>query len=837
MNRSDNSRPTTPANYSRPGTPSLAIPGQTATPTTPTSKKEKKKSWFGGNKTDSQQSRGPWAWIAGTPQHLPVETNALANGLPVPELWESGPDGNCYVYLFPRSSGRNACFKIDSAVFASSPVLTRLAFGEQYANGVGKLQPLDPRMRNMSLQDPSTPPITPKRNGGLGHTDTISSNSSHQSTATGRMSELSGLSESADTHLYLPIKLNSADSVPSTIVAPQKTKDRTEKDPGAEDLQTLIDIRNFFAFLCGQSLVATERKSSFFHIFMTIAGILKSYEFSNLDGSTFGEVASSSFDLYVDEIGLADVRTSREKTIEGVILGERMKSVLLYNEAFTHAAGKLNDLMALKSHKFELISSVTQNRLARASMDLERRTANIRLTLTDFDFTTLFIGTMSSKTSTERKEGVRFDAWKDGFMGFRKNLLSFYKNKYGAWPPKASSKKNTLETSGLNRLVLRELYGDLSALYDYLADRNELTSRTVDGISIESADTEEPIIRGVRGVLSEYDRSSPPVKPPIPFDLPKLPTLKATRPDFGKDQKKDAKAMQKKVKDDEVDKLLSAASNGDVQKSPFLDMYREMERKAAHSSTVAQMVDLRMGQWIFLYVVLQALPMLACDAPSLKYTHAVEYFLCAAPRSGVPWANPNVAAAAGRQTWFSVGEGGGVVQLPSDVVEHGIEGVYRRSHCWIAAEKWSQVNPAMNSAFHEQEALNLAKSQKRTNTMNTMASTAASEGLPAPPSSASLLAPTPRNRPVSNINNRHSMIGLNLEALPLPHGVTPDGSIPANYMPSPVGTPGSEFPGSAGGMPGPPGGTRPKSVYVADASKTFDSILGSQDTGKKGKKR
>lgn len=98
------------------------------------------------------------------------------------------------------------------------------------------------------------------------------------------------------------------------------------------DLQTLIDIRNFFAFLCGQSLVATPKKGNFFHIFMTVSGVLKTYEFSNLDGSTFGETASGSFDTYVEELGLADVRGSREKTIEGIVLGERMKSVLLYNE-------------------------------------------------------------------------------------------------------------------------------------------------------------------------------------------------------------------------------------------------------------------------------------------------------------------------------------------------------------------------------------------------------------------------------------------------------------------------------------------------------------------------
>ena len=883
MDRSFNSRPTTPNKYSRPGTPTLVLPGQS--PSTPTSKKEKKKSWFGSSKKDGEQNRGPWAWIAGHPQRLPFDTASLVSGRPVTELWENGPDGNCYVYLFPREAGRGASFKIDSAVFASSPVLCRLAFGDAYTS---RQPPLDARMQGVTLYD--TPPATPKRNPGT--TETMSSTSSHQSTAIERMSALSdGSGSSHESHLYLPIKLHSPDKVPAAINTPAKAKDRVEKDPGAEDLQTLVDIRNFFAFLCGQALIATERKSSFFHIFMTIAGILRSYEFGNLDGSTFGEVASSSFDLYVQEIGLGDVRTSREKTIEGVVLGERMKSIYLYNEAFTHAAGKHDDLTALKSPKFEILSGVTQNRLVRAAMDLEKRTASTRLILTDFDFPALFSGIMASKMSVERKEGVRFDAWKDGFLGFRKNFLAYYKHKYGDWPPKASSKKNSLETSGLNRLVLKDLYEDLSSLYDMIADRTQLTSRTVDGVSLESSDREEPTTRGLRSVLSEYDRSSPPVKPPIPFDLPLLPSLKSTRSDFGTgDKRKDIKAIGKKVKDDEVDKLLSLASNTDVPKSTFLDMFRDMERRAAHSCTIAEMVDLRFGQWIFLYVVLQALPMLACDAPSLKFTKGVEYFLCEPPRSGVPWANPNVAAAAGRQTWFSVGEGGGVVQLPSDVVEHGVEGIYRRSHAWVMAEKWSQANPVLNSALHEQEAVNRAKSRKykRVDTMGSSGGGHGSgysgggnhristDGLPPPPPKDALLTPVgPGSRPGSRQSNRNSSIGLNLEALPLPYGVTPDGSMPPNFQggPQAVGSPYSGHPGHGppggfagqggygggggggyigggygggmgGGMsssrPTTPSGDagRPRSAYVADASKTFDAILGgSQDKGKKGKKK
>ncbi|KAK5164582.1 uncharacterized protein LTR77_009788 [Saxophila tyrrhenica] len=831
-----NSRPGTPVS-SRPSTPTLVLPGQS--PQTPTSggkEHKKEKSWFGMGKSDEGDTRGPIAWIAGHPQQPPYDAQGLVNGRAMQDMWDDA-EGNCLVYLFPRTMGKGPSFKLDSAVFESSSVLKRMAFGDRYnnngiqpGNDQRRQPPLDVRTQSLSLNDPSTPPASPPQQRRTpGKTYTMTSSSSTESRG-----HLSNISDTpSEVHLYLPIKFKTDGTFPTPLQTPpprSKDKDRpTPADPVMEDLQTLIDIRNCFAFLCGQALVATSKKHSLFHIFMTISGILKAYEFSNLDGSTFGEIASSSFDAYVEELGLADVRTSREKTIEGIVLSERMKSVFLFNEAFTHAAGKHGELIKMQSQKYDLISSVIQNRLTRAAMDLDKRTASIRLFLTDFEFPALFSGIMASKMSDERKEGVRFEAWKEAFLGFRKNLLGMLKAKYGAWPPKASSKKNDLETSGLNRLVLRDLYNDMSSLYDLLVDRNNLTTRTVDGVSQDSGAREGPTVKGLRAVLSEYDRSSPPVKPPVPFDLPLLPSIKSTRPDFGQDKKKDVKAIGKKLKDDEIGLILRKTWNEDAKVTPFVDMFREMEKRAAHGCTIAELVDLRIGQWIFMYVVLQALPMLACDAPGLKWTKGVEYFLCEPPRGGVPWANPNAAgvgaSAGGSRTWFSVGEGGGVVSLPSDVVEHGVEGIYRRSHCWVMAEQWTKQNPIMNEALHEQEAMNAAALPSRTST----------EGLPAPGPPGGLLNPE-KNRVSSRdrASHRHSSLGIGLEALPLPMGVTPDGAMPSGYPQSAGGYGGSPV----GSRPVTPNNERPKSAHVVDSAKTFDAILASAnvDQGKKKKK-
>ena len=812
MDRSASSRPGTPTG-SRPSTPSVY------SPISPFSaKKDKKPGSWGARQADQEEERGPWAWIAGHPQRKPFDTHGLVNAQPVPEVWDSGPDGNCYVYLFPPGSGRGPSFKVDSVVFQSSPVLCKLAFGDADANG-NRQAPVVPRLQNFQLPDPLSSTATLPRQGGK--TDTSSSASSHASLDSHEHVSQLSTSGSTESHLYLPFKLHvPIENLPTQ--GPTRLSRGEQEDAGVEDLQALIDLRNFFAFLCGSSLVATAKKSSFFHIFMTVAGILNAYEFKNLDDSTFGDVASSSFDNYVAELGLRDVRHSREKTLEGIVLGERMKSVFLYNEAFTHAAGKHDDLMSLKSVKYDLISTISKNRLVRAHRDLEKRVASIRRTLTTFEFPFLFSGIMNSKTSTERKEGVRFESWKEGFLGFRKSLVNYLKQRYGDWPPKASSKKNTLETSGLNRLVVYELYEDLSAVYDLLVDRTQLTSRTVDGVDMDAK--EDATTRAIRAVLSEYDRSSPPVKPPVPFDLPQLPTLENGRADLGTgDKKKDLKALQKKLKDNELSIVLSNAINHDVPKRPFLGVFLEMEKRAAKGSTIHEAINLRIGQWIFMYVVLQALPMLACDAPDLMWTHGVEYFLCEPPRSGVPWADPNVAGA-GKLAWFSVGESGGVVQLPSDVVEHGVEGIYRRSHCWLAAEKWSLASPTLNSALHERAA----SSATANTTANTTTTGGYADDLGVP---GGLPQFDFGSRPASRMSRRNSSV---LEAITMPATPSPDFSSlhPCHRSGGSTDTVGMRGRGS---LQVSPDGRRSASMtpHVVDSSKTFDSILGSTGTPKK----
>lgn len=489
-------------------------------------------------------------------------------------------------------------------------------------------------------------------------------------------------------HVYLPLGFDRDLSHPGT-------------EPQGNDLELVVLYRNFFAFLAGGALVATPRQVTLFSIMMGISTILRRFSFMSSDVSTFGEVPTSSFARYCDELRLGDVRSSREKTVEAIVLGEQLRSWPLYNEGFTHAVGKWADIKDIKSPKYEKITPITIKRLERAQMDLEQKLVNLTGKLNDFDFPSMFAGIANSQSSTEAKM-VRFKQWKVAFLDFRKFTLAYYRRRYGSWPPKASSKKNNFEESGLNRVLLKQLYKDFTDLYDILVDRTSLTTRTVDmppmADDAETSDLNETIQHAIRRVESEYDRATPPVVPPMPFDTPLLPQFSHS---FNRRHVvvSDKTALQsQKLRDNEVNEVLLGSYNRtSINASLFVQDFFSYERRLGHGKALEQIVDARCGQWLFLYAVLQALPLMVVDARDLQYTEGVEYFLCIAPRGGRPWMKEDQSTS---RSWYNVASGGGIVSLPADQIDHSVEGIYRRSHCWTAATEWIHAKGEDGQQLH-----------------------------------------------------------------------------------------------------------------------------------------
>ncbi|KAL4954263.1 hypothetical protein BDW69DRAFT_183708 [Aspergillus filifer] len=742
----------------------LAVPGgPDSRPGTPS----KRRSWMPGRARASSidvrsSPQLPSAWIAGLEHKIIYDMAPLGRGEQIPELWNES--GDTYVYLFPQNTGRPASFKIHSTAFADSSSLNFLARGAD-PRATGNLER---QARNLSL-NPNSTPISPSL------TPHAWTDNDNDSAGSRRMSfDDDQPEEPQELHLYLPIPLNSDVSSDSLPIS-------------QEDLETLLLFRNLFAFLLGQSLIATPRSSSLFTIFMDIATLLARFEFTNLDGSNFGEIATSSFSNYCDELCLADVRKSREKTIEAIILGERLRFYPLYLEGFVHGVGKLDELKQLRSPKFGLISAITQKRLERGFIDLDGRLKVLQNKLNDFDFPSVFSGIANSQTTVESKV-VRFKQWRAAFMEFRRFILQYYRQRFGSWPPKAS-RKNQFEESGLNRQVAKEMYKDMCDVYDMLVDRGSLTTRTLDMAPEvdESADTMELTTRAMRIVLSEYDRSTPPVQPPVPFDIPQYPSL---QPLLRKpiDAKKEAKQMTKKLKDSDVNAVLMDSYTREALKpTPFVEAFMQFERRSGHGKSVNDLIDLRCGQWILIYCIIQALPLVVVDVQDVHFTDDTEYFLCIAPRGGAPWVNNDGKVA---RSWFGVAGGNGLVSLPSDVVVNGVEGVYRRSHCWQVAEQWAEKDailgpPTVDDPYDNESSISSPYPAHQSSTGSSSEHPHLQQPIPGtqtPPtpllSPGSGLAPPPAiprmNSPAlrARAEHRHS-INPGLEALPLPAGVAP----------------------------------------------------------------
>lgn len=454
-----------------------------------------------------------------------------------------------------------------------------------------------------------------------------------------------------------------------------------------DQLQRLIAIRNLFAFLTGQPLVGTKAHPTIFSAFLEISVLLKEFDFMSMDGTTWGEAVDMSFGFYMAQMALADVRHSREKTLEAIILGERMKCWELYNEAYTHAAGKWQAIVSLKSPLLKQITPETNRRLERSNLDLLNRQHNVNQRLESFEFPALFAGVA---VSSEFKD-VRFNRWRAAFAKMRFFILDYYKSLFGAWPPKARSKKNPFSESGLNRLVLKALYGDLCSLYDLLVDRDSLTPRVIDQASDDEPDNEPDLsIKALRKLLTEFDQSSPPVLPPIPFDIPKIPSMKSVQVKYDEMKEKDRLKFDRNIKEHELQLVMHKSYNFDTDSinTAFLQQFKDFDFEHVKGKNSAEIADHRLGVWLFLYVVIQSLPLLVIDAPDLHFTEGVEYFLCQPPMGNPPWIED---AGEVRKAWYQIPGSSVKVELSADVVMFSVEGTFERSHCWEVAKLWDET--------------------------------------------------------------------------------------------------------------------------------------------------
>lgn len=118
-----------------------------------------------------------------------------------------------------------------------------------------------------------------------------------------------------------------------------------------------------------------------------------------------------------------------------------------------------------------------------------------------------------------------------------------------------------------------------------------------------------------------------------------LPTMKTILETYDQLSAKEQAAVDRRVKSHELILVMRRSYNFDTDslQHPFLDAFKQYDLAEAKGKSSSELSDLRFGCWIFLYVVIQALPMLAVDAPGVRFTEGAEYFLCMPPKGDPPW--------------------------------------------------------------------------------------------------------------------------------------------------------------------------------------------------------
>lgn len=535
--------------------------------------------------------------------------------------------------------------------------------------------------------------------------------------------------ESLSYKLYYPaLELN-----PKPVVSTKGKKHKHSSSNASDDsLQHLMDARNLFAFLSYTFLVSTLHRETPFQIMEKVFKLLQGpispqlhpEDHSPMDVNVSRRISTAEghFLHFLDELKIDDIRNDDDAIVEALIMGERWKCQRLYREGFVHACGRWDDV---KDHPgCAYVSQVTKSRLDRASIDLHQiRLQNVVTRLPNFDFPSVWVG-----------DGryPEFKPWKAGFDAMRKFTLSYYKNVYGSWPPKAGKHGKGggfTETGGLNRMVLKRLYADFCGVYDLLVDREwihgdrirfEANYSSEGEEGNEQRSKEEHARTTMRKIMSDFDQSYMPVQPGIPFDQPRLPYIPPTPPSTADGLKKKKKRSskprsQKKLKSDELIAVLKNSYNSDALNSQdpnqFVAAYEKLEHDFGGGRNLEDIIEARRGRWVFIYCVLQSLPMTVVDAVGCQYSDGVEYFLCENVKGSLPWErSQSVKASRLSGIWGVTGQspygnlGGAGASTSNLAGDDEVDYTYRRSHCWDIAEDWRMVR---GTAIPEEDSFDL----------------------------------------------------------------------------------------------------------------------------------
>lgn len=227
-----------------------------------------------------------------------------------------------------------------------------------------------------------------------------------------------------------------------------------------------LAIRNLFAILHEKSVAGPELIQALCEVqevidAFTSQGAAKSPNFSRSSRSSHDSVGAPKKDIvtgYVTKMKLDDVRHNLRQAL-ALLRWTELPSVRWnagYSEIFTHVVGMMTP-RTFQSSEFTRLSPTTRHHVQESFKALQMVTVEAEDKLKNFDFSQLWTLQMRGSYGTRKS-----------FDHFKHFLVSFYRNRYGVWPPPAASSNGRW----LDKDLVEQLQTDFGALYDYLVDRN-----------------------------------------------------------------------------------------------------------------------------------------------------------------------------------------------------------------------------------------------------------------------------------------------------------------------------------------------------------------------------
>lgn len=377
----------------------------------------------------------------------------------------------------------------------------------------------------------------------------------------------------------------------------------------------------------------------------------------------------------------------------------------LWREGFIHCTGMLARLEG--GGEWREISPITKALIDRASLEIQVRVAQADQRLSNFNFTDMWPTTSSAVPHAR----IAFDK-------FQKFLVKHYQARFGSWPPHTPDGR-------FSRMLYVQLQRDFSALYDYLVDRDVSWSHsnaqthhprqfpggmsrpnnTVVGKKLVNpkiphwrADDDD---LQITDILITFDdkQNHPHIPHPFPLVPPSMapgPKLKATTAgrffqgarrgsvtntptlSFMASAAAEKAAALSLSESTNIESLLTSSVSNEL-----VDAFAKHEKSVSPAEVDPH--DARKGRWILIYGILQTLATVTVDAPGIRHTDGVDYFLCAKLRGTPPWKG------GGERGMDSSGLAGSGA---SDERSHF------RSHCWTVPRTWRSAEPLPTVANH-----------------------------------------------------------------------------------------------------------------------------------------